>query len=47
MILYFWSFSFLESSIIKLQLDTYHFPDLSLKNEIIQVKHVKQIQEKL
>ena len=47
MILYFCSFSFLETSIIKpLEEDTNHFSDKSLKNEIIKVKLVKPTQEK-
>ena len=29
------------------EVDTNHFSDYSLKNEIIKVKHVKPIQEKL
>ena len=43
MILYFCSFVFLESSIIKpLEVDTNHFSDKSWKNEIIKVKHEKK-----
>ena len=48
MVLYFWSFSFLESSIIKpSEVETNHFSDQSLKNEIIKVKYGKPMWEKI
>ena len=41
-------FHFFKSSVIEpLEVDTKYFSDYSLKNEIIKVKHVKPIQEKL
>ena len=48
MVLYFWSFSFLESSIIKpSEVETNHFSDQPLKNEIIKVKYGKPMWEKI